>query len=251
MAAPLLSALPARFDAGTTVKYKRAHTDYPASAGWALTLTVSGAAVFSVTGSADGNAWNVTIPATQTATVTSVTDAATTAASKALSKAAGSFITAGVRGGDLATGPGIPRGAYVDPDYAIVALSLTLSEAATATASALAVKFRFPDGVYAWKELVTLAGEVYVAASGTVIIAPAVAGQSWEARMLPIVEDILEGKIATDTASYQIADRAKTALGLESMLAFRGYLQAALRGQGNPGQLTMVRASFTGASAEA
>ena len=250
MAAPLLSALPARFDAGTTVKYLRTHGAYPASL-WALAVQVSGAAQFTVAGVPNGDAWDVTIPATQTATVTSVTDASTTAASKVLGQAAGNFVTDGVRGGDLVTGPGIPRGAYVDPDYPIAATTLTLSEAATATGTGLAVKFRFPDGVYAWKELVTLAGEVYVAASGTVIIAPAVAGQSWEARMLPIVEDILEGKIATDTASYQIADRAKTALGLESMLAFRGYLQAALRGQGNPGQLTMVRASFTGASAEA
>lgn len=250
MAAPQLTALPARFDAGTTVKYTRTLADYPAGAGWALTLRLSGPAAFTASGTPNVNAFDITIPAVQTITVTSVTDAATTAGSKTLTKADGSFVTAGVRAGDLVSGPGIPRGTYVDGDYPIAATSLTLSEAATATATGLAVKFRFPDGVYNWKEIVTLSGEVYTAASGTVMVDPAEPGQTWEARMLPIVEDVLEGKITTDTASYQIADRAKTALGLDSMLAFRGYLRAAINAQQTPGKLTMVRAAFTGAGAE-
>jgi hypothetical protein len=254
--ATTLTALPDRFNAGTTVKYTRTHGDYPASQGWSLSLYLNGAASLTILGSPNGNAFNVTVPAAQTATV-SVADASTTAGSKTLGKGAGSFVTDGVRAGDLVSGPGIPSGAYVDGNFPIGATSLTLSEAATATASGLAVKFRFPDGVYSWEERASKAGEVFVADEGTVNVDPDIAGapagafQTWEERMLPLVNDIIEGRITSDMESYQIADRAKTAVRMRDWMAFRGFLKAAISGQANPGKLTMVRAAFTGAGAEA
>jgi hypothetical protein len=238
MAAPSLSALPARFNAGNTVKYTRRHSDYPASAGWGLALHISGLATFSAAGTPVGDAFDVAITAAKTANVT-VTGCTVTAAG-VVTRGAGNFTTDGVLPGYLAHGPGIPRGAFVKTvDSATV---VTLSEPCTAGAS-LSLLFRFPPGVYAWREVVTLAAEVYTAAEGTVSIDPDINGapagslQTWEQEMLPVVEDIIAGKVATDTASYQIADRAKTALNFRDMLSFLGYLRAAVRGQANPGAL--------------
>jgi len=61
-----LSALPESFAAGTTVKYRRRLGDYPAGAGWTLTLHLAGASVLAKTAVADGNDFLVTIEATDT-----------------------------------------------------------------------------------------------------------------------------------------------------------------------------------------
>lgn len=239
MAAPNLTALPARFRAGNTVKYTRTHSDYPASAGWGLALHISGlAAAFTTTGSASGDAFLLTIAATKTATV-NVANCTVTAAG-VVTRAAGNFTTDGVLPGYLVNGPGIPRGAYIKTVDS--ATQVTLSEPCTAGAS-LALAFRFPPGVYTWEERVTLAGEVYTADAGVVSVDPDIAGapagatQSWEQEMLPLVQDCISGKVATDTASYQIADRAKTALNFRDMRDFLAHLQAAVRAQANPGVL--------------
>jgi hypothetical protein len=249
MATGVLAALPERFDAGTTVKYATTHADYPSSGGWALTLQASGAGLISVAGIPSGDAFDITIPASTTATV-SVADAATTAGSKTLAKAASSFITAGVRAGDLVTGPGIPRGAYVDGNYPIAALSLTMSEAAETTASTLALKFIFPAGTYAWKEIASKAGEVFVADKGTVNIDPEIGGVPKEERWLALVNDVIEGRISSDAAAYQIGDRAKTFVRIEQWIAFARELEAVVRQRRTPGKLSMARVMFTGAGAE-
>jgi hypothetical protein len=56
-----LSALPESFAAGTTVRYRKRFTDYPASAGWTLKLYLAGASVLARTAVAAGNDFVVTI----------------------------------------------------------------------------------------------------------------------------------------------------------------------------------------------
>lgn len=61
-----LSALPESFAAGTTVRYRRRLSDYPASAGWTLRLHLAGASVLAKTAAADGDDFVVTIAAADT-----------------------------------------------------------------------------------------------------------------------------------------------------------------------------------------
>ncbi len=59
--------MPASFAAGTTLKYRRAYADFPASQGWTLTLYLTegkALAVNSKAAVADGDAFLFTIPAT-------------------------------------------------------------------------------------------------------------------------------------------------------------------------------------------
>jgi len=62
-----LSAIPESFAAGTTVKYRKRFSDYPASAGWTLKLHLAGASVLAKTAAADGDDFVVTIAADDTA----------------------------------------------------------------------------------------------------------------------------------------------------------------------------------------
>jgi hypothetical protein len=59
--------LPDSFAAGTTVKYVRSLSDYPASGGWQLRLTLAGAATLTVTGAASGADHAMAITAQQSA----------------------------------------------------------------------------------------------------------------------------------------------------------------------------------------
>ena len=59
--------IPAELRAGDTAKWQRSFSDYPASAGWALSYTLAGSAgVFSANAAADGDGFLVTIAATTT-----------------------------------------------------------------------------------------------------------------------------------------------------------------------------------------
>ena len=58
-----LSALPESFAAGTTVKYRKRFSDYPARAGWTLKLHLASASVLAKTAAADGDDFVVTIAA--------------------------------------------------------------------------------------------------------------------------------------------------------------------------------------------
>jgi len=62
-----LTALPDSFPAGTTVKYTRTVSDYPASGGWTLKLMLAGPATLSVTAAASGADHVVTVTAAQSA----------------------------------------------------------------------------------------------------------------------------------------------------------------------------------------
>lgn len=61
-----LSQLPESFAAGTTIKYRRRLSDYPAGAGWTLKLHLAGASVLAKTAAVDGDDFLVTIEATDT-----------------------------------------------------------------------------------------------------------------------------------------------------------------------------------------
>ena len=65
--APELSALPESFSAGTTVRYRRSLSEYPAGAGWTLKLHLAGASVLARTAVADSDDFIVTIAAGDTA----------------------------------------------------------------------------------------------------------------------------------------------------------------------------------------
>lgn len=64
-----LSAMPARFSAGSTVCVEFSHPDYPASDGWELVLYLGGPARTHADGVADGGGWIVTLAASATASL--------------------------------------------------------------------------------------------------------------------------------------------------------------------------------------
>lgn len=61
-----LTALPARFAAGTTIKYRRSYPDFPASA-WDLRLHLAGPVVKSWVAAKDGDVFDFTLAAAETA----------------------------------------------------------------------------------------------------------------------------------------------------------------------------------------
>jgi hypothetical protein len=61
-----LTALPEEFSAGTTVRYRKRFTDYPASAGWTLTLYLGGPSARAKTAAADEDDFVVTLAASDT-----------------------------------------------------------------------------------------------------------------------------------------------------------------------------------------
>lgn len=246
-----LTVIPDRFSAGTTVSYSRRYSEFPAGQGWALTLYLAGGANLSVAGGASGDAFAVVLAAGKTATVP--IDCDFTAGSRTLTRAAGDFLADGILAGYLVSGLGIPSNAYV---VQVAADQVILNDPTTAAGSGVSIPFRFPPGVYQWVERLANAGVVQVGDQGTVNIdpdpsgAPAGALQSWEAQMLPLVEDILAGRVSSDMESYQIADRAKTAVRVRDWMAFRSYLKATIAQQRSPGKLLVGRAVFSGVSAE-
>lgn len=64
-----LTNLPDRISAGTTVTYTRTLADYPASAGWTLTLYLAGPKVLKAEAAASGDDHVVLLTAAQTATL--------------------------------------------------------------------------------------------------------------------------------------------------------------------------------------
>lgn len=60
-----LSALPARFHAGDTVKVRTSHADYPA-ASWVLTVSFSGPQQFKKVAAVDSDEWLLTLTPTDT-----------------------------------------------------------------------------------------------------------------------------------------------------------------------------------------
>jgi hypothetical protein len=65
-----LTALPARFAAGTTVKYRRSYSDFRAGAGWTLKLHLAGPSVKQWSAAPDGDVFAFTLPASETAALT-------------------------------------------------------------------------------------------------------------------------------------------------------------------------------------
>ena len=61
-----LTSLPESFAAGTTVRYRKRFSDYPAGDGWTLRLHLAGASVLAKTAAADGDDFVVTLAAEDT-----------------------------------------------------------------------------------------------------------------------------------------------------------------------------------------
>ena len=172
-----LTALPDVIDAGTTVTYTRTLGDFPASAGWTLTLYLAGASIANAAGTPSGDNFIVTIPAGTTANLVA--------------------------------------------------------------------------GTYHWVERVTKAGQVFDAASGTVVVRPnlatATAGdfQSWAEKTLPIVEAAIAGQLDEGMAEYQIHSRAVKLIPLEELMKLRAQLTAALAQKRTGRFTTPVAMRFT------
>lgn len=62
--APIPKTIPGRVVAGDSLSWSRSFDDYPVSAGWALSYTLIGAAVYSFNAVADGEAFLVTVTST-------------------------------------------------------------------------------------------------------------------------------------------------------------------------------------------
>lgn len=63
----VLTEMPERFAAGTTVELLLTSTDYPANDGWTLSLSLAGAGVLTVAGASSGADHAITLTAAQTA----------------------------------------------------------------------------------------------------------------------------------------------------------------------------------------
>lgn len=178
----ILTAIPERFTAGTTVKYIRTFVDFPADEGWTLNLYLAGASIATVAGSASAKSFNV-----------------------------------------------------------------TLSAAATAGLVA---------GNYQWVERVAKAGEKFDVAAGTSIVDPdvavATAGslQSYNEKRLAVIEAALTGTLTGGMLSYQIEGRAASKIPPAELEALRAKYHALVLAEQRPGHLRVVRAEFTGMSAE-
>lgn len=247
-----MQALPVGFGAGTTVQYTKSYTDYSTPNGWSAALLLTGACSLTVAGTPSGASYIYTLPAATTATV-AVAAATLTQGARTITRSSGNWGTDGVQPGYKVYGPGVPWGAYVESLDS--ASQITISEAASTTGM-VALKLLFPPGTYQWWERVYKGGEVYVADSGRVEVAadlngaPAGSQQAWADRMLPLVEDIIAGRIGADTESYAIANRSKVATRMETWLKFRDYLRAQVAEARYPGRIRTARATFTGTEAE-
>lgn len=127
----------------------------------------------------------------------------------------------------------------------------SVSFAATTTADLEA-------GNYVWRAIASKAGVTAIAGSGTVKvvanIAKATAGamQTFEERMLGVVEAVLEGRITQDIEAFQIAGRAVTKIPVRELVQLREVYKRAVDAQQNPGRhRPQMRVSFTGTESEA
>jgi hypothetical protein len=98
-------------------------------------------------------------------------------------------------------------------------------------------------GLYTFEERVTKSPEVYTVSSGQVTVTAnlttAAVGelQSWEEKTLAVVEAALEGRLASDLESYQIAGRAVTKIPAKELMAIRNELSARVARMKNGGQI--------------
>lgn len=108
-------------------------------------------------------------------------------------------------------------------------------------------------GTYRWREVATLAGESYVAASGILEveanIAAAGAGDmlTFYERQLVIVEAAIEGRLTDDMESYQIGTRSVSLIPIAELWKIHGSLEAKIAALRNPsGFDRTVEVGFSG-----
>jgi hypothetical protein len=103
-----------------------------------------------------------------------------------------------------------------------------------------AISAKLTAGTYRWREIVTLSGESFVAASGVLVveanIAAAGAGdlQTWEERTLAVVEAALEDRLTDDMQAYSIGGRAVTKIPVLELMGLRTSLRSAVEAQRAP-----------------
>jgi hypothetical protein len=75
---------------------------------------------------------------------------------------------------------------------------------------------------------------------------PAGTFNTWEERMLSIVESALAGRLPAGIESYQIAGRSVSKIPAKELMQIRGILKSIIWRQNNPGQLSQpYRVEFT------
>lgn len=108
-------------------------------------------------------------------------------------------------------------------------------------------------GLYQWRELASKAGDVYVAAQGTVQIEPDItaagAGDmlSQAQRELQVCELAILGRLTDDLQSFQIAGRMVAKIPITELIKIRDALRDTVRAEKHSGRWGQeVRVQFTG-----
>jgi len=110
-------------------------------------------------------------------------------------------------------------------------------------------------GNYNWQEITSLLGEKHIAAQGHLKVerdleaaAPGDA-QSHEARMVPVIESVLEGRFADGIEAYMIGGRSVTKIPINELRKILVRYKQVVWRQRNPGRLGQrAQVTFKGAS---
>lgn len=112
---------------------------------------------------------------------------------------------------------------------------------------------KLAEGTYRWREIVTLAGESYSAASGLLEVEPNIAAAgagdllSFYEQQLATVRLAIAGQLSDDMQSYQIGNRTVSLLNHRDLWELHGMLEAKIAALRNPtGFDRTVEVEFTG-----
>ena len=143
-------------------------------------------------------------------------------------------------------------GDYPPSDGWALTVHLAGGSIASAEAEVISGQFRFTlsaavtgvllPGTYKWVERAVKGSEIYDSASGIVTVSPNLASagegdlQTFEERMLAVVEARLENRLPADLQSYTIGTRGIMKIPISELLQIRNALRAQVEQQRNPGQ---------------
>lgn len=112
-------------------------------------------------------------------------------------------------------------------------------------------------GNYVWRLVVVKSPTTAIAASGVfevvADISTAAAGdlQTFEEKMLAVIEAALEGRLTSDMEAFSIAGRSVTKIPIKELVELREVYKRAVDAQRNPGRFRpQMRVTFTGANGE-
>lgn len=107
-----------------------------------------------------------------------------------------------------------------------------------------------PAGVYEWVAYVTLAGERYTAAAGSVVVEENLVAvgpfESEAVKQLRIVEAAIEGRLTADTESFAINGRSVNKTPIETLYKIRNKLRWEVYGERSGSMSMPVRVGFNG-----